>query len=331
MKRIDIIVPCYNEQEVITTFHRETDAIVSNIKDCAFTYIFVNDGSKDDTLILMRGLASTYPNVKYISFSRNFGKEAAMYAGLANSNGDYCIIMDADLQHPPSLIPSMIAGIDEGHDCVAAYRTTRTGEAKFRSFLSQNFYKINNKLTNVTMPYGAVDYRIMSRQMVNAIMAMPEAQRFSKGIFSWIGFDIKWIPYENVERTLGTTKWSMRGLAKYAIDGITAFSVAPLRLLSVMGMFISLAAFIYAFIILVKTLVFGIDSPGYASIIIIMLFLGGIVELSLGIIGEYLSRIYIESKQRPIYIEKESNIVNDRISKQANELSNVSINKKGEE
>ena len=308
MRIVDIIVPCYNEEEVIETFFTETEKIVTKIPDFSFNYLFVNDGSKDNTLQILRSLAKQYDKVKYISFSKNFGKEAAMFAGLENSRGDYVIIMDADLQHPPALIPQMTDAILEGHDCCAAYRTTRKGEACFRSFLSKSFYKLNNRLSNVELPYGAVDFRIMSRQMVDAIINLPETLRFSKGIFSWIGFDTKWIPYENVERTIGTTKWSLKGLFFYAIDGIASFSVAPLRLVSIMGASISVIAFIYALIIFIKTLCFGIDAPGYASLIIIVLFLGGIIELSLGIIGEYIARIFIESKGRPIYISKESNI-----------------------
>lgn len=308
MYTVDIIVPCYNEQEVLSTFYKETKKITETISDFDFTFIFVNDGSKDDTLLLMKGLAQTYDDVKYISFSRNFGKEAAMYAGLELSSGDYCIIMDADLQHPPKLIPQMTRSVLNGHDCCAAYRTDRKGEKKFRSFLSKEFYKINNKLTNVKLPYGAVDFRIMSRQMVQSILDMKEVQRFSKGIFSYIGYDIEWIPYENVERTLGTTKWNLRGLARYAIDGITAFSIAPLHLVSMMGLFISAAAIIYGIYLFIKTLVLGVDLPGYASTIILLLFLGGIIELSLGIIGEYIARIFMETKGRPIYILKETNI-----------------------
>ena len=220
--------------------------------------------------------------------------------------------MDADLQHPPALFPKLIEGIEEGHDCCAAYRTTRTGEKKIRSFFSQSFYKLNNKLTNTKMPYGAVDYRIMSRQMVDNIVALPEKERFSKGLFCWVGFDTKWIPYENIERTLGTTKWKFSGLVKYAMDAIVSFSVAPLRMLSVIGATISSLALLYGFYLLIKTLAFGKDLPGYASTIIILLFLGGIIELSIGIIGEYLARIFTEVKQRPIYIEKESNLDKDK-------------------
>lgn len=308
MKTVDIIVPCYNEQDVLTTFFKETDKIVSKIEGYSFRYLFVNDGSKDDTLLLLKGLAATYPYVNYISFSRNFGKEAGMYAGLENSTGDYAIIMDADLQHPPALIPQMIESVEKGHDCCAAYRTNRKGEKVIRSFFSRNFYKINNKLTNVKMPYGAVDFRIMSHQMVESIVSLSEVQRFSKGIFCWVGFDTEWIPYENVERTIGTTKWSFKGLTNYALDGILAFSVSPLKLLTVMGFSISLIAIFYAVFILIKTIIQGVDAPGYASTIIIVLMLGGIIEISIGVLGEYIARIYTEIKHRPVYIAKENTL-----------------------
>lgn len=308
MKTVDIIVPCFNEQEVLSKFYDVTNSIVEKIPDYSFRFIFVNDGSRDDTLLLMKGLKASHNNVEYISFSRNFGKEAAMYAGLEQSCGDYVIVMDADLQHPPALIPKMIEQINEGHDCCAAYRTTRTGEKPFRSFLSRQFYKLNNKLTNVQMPYGAVDFRIMSRQMIDAIVALPEVQRFSKGIFCYVGFDIVWIPYENVERELGTTKWRLKSLLNYAIDGITAFSVAPLHLVSMMGILISIIAIIYGLYIFAKTIILGVDLPGYASTVILLLLLGGIIELSLGIIGEYIARIFLQAKNRPIYIAKENTL-----------------------
>lgn len=306
MKTIDIIVPCYNEQEVLSTFYKTTQEIVQAIPDCSFHYIFVDDGSHDDTLLILKGLKATYESVDYISFSRNFGKESAMYAGLSNSQGDYVIVMDADLQHPPLLIPEMVKAVNEGFDCCAAYRTNRKGEAPIRSFLSRQFYKVNNMLTSVKMPYGAVDFRMMSRQMVDSIVAMSEAQRFSKGIFSYVGFETKWIPYTNVERTLGVTKWKLRSLLTYAIDGITSFSVAPLHMVSVMGVLLAVIAIFYGIYIFIKTLIFGVDMPGYASTVILLLFIGGLIELSLGIISEYLARIFIETKNRPIYIAKEN-------------------------
>lgn len=308
MKTVDIVVPCYNEEEGLEVFVETTNKYIDAIDGYRFRYILVDDGSRDRTFLVMRNLAKKYRNVKYISFSRNFGKEAAMYAGLQNSSGDYVIVMDADLQHPPAMIPDMIKGVEEGHDCCAARRTNREGESKIRSFFSRTFYKFNNKITDVKLPYGAVDFRIMSRQMVDAVLSLSEVQRFSKGIFSWVGFDTKWLPYENVERTIGTTKWSFWGLFKYAIDGITAFSVAPLRFISLLGLVISGLAFIYAVVVLLQTLIFGIDVPGYATTLIITLFLGGIIEFSVGILGEYIGRIYMESKDRPIYLTKSTNI-----------------------
>lgn len=308
MKTIDIIVPCYNEEEVLTSYYNETNKIVSAIEDCIFNFIFINDGSKDNTLVILRGLAASYDNVKYIALSRNFGKESAMYAGLKASKADYAIVMDADLQHPPTLIPKMIESVNNGHDCCAAYRINRKGEKKIRSFFSRKFYKFNNKLTDSQMPYGAVDFRIMSHKMIESIVSMEEVQRFSKGLFCWVGFDIEWIPYENVERTVGTTKWSFKSLTKYAMDGIFSFSVKPLKFLAVMGFIISGVAIVYAVYILIKTLALGIDLPGYASTMVILLFLGGIIELSIGVLGEYIARIFTEIKHRPIYIAKESNI-----------------------
>ena len=308
MKTVDIVVPCYNEEAVLQIFVETTDSYINKISGYKFRYILVDDGSRDKTFSVMRSLAKEHSNVKYISFARNFGKEAAMYAGLKNSSGDYVIVMDADLQHPPAMIADMIKGIEEGYDCCAARRTSRKGESKIRSFFSRNFYKFSNKITDVKMPYGAVDFRIMSRQMVDAVLSLSEVQRFSKGIFSWVGFETKWLPYENVERTIGTTKWSFWGLFKYAIDGITAFSVAPLRFISLLGLIISGLAFIYALIVLFQTLIFGIDVPGYATTLIITLFLGGIIEFSVGILGEYIGRIYMETKKRPIYLTKSTNI-----------------------
>ena len=307
-KNVDIIVPCYNEEEVLNLFYTETEKVVNSIDGYNFTYIFVDDGSKDNTLMSMIALAKEHNNVKYISFSRNFGKEAGMYAGLINSTGDYVIIMDADLQHPPALIPTMIKSVEAGHDCCAGRRTTRKGEAPIRSFFSRMFYKLNNKICDVDLVQGAVDYRIMTRQMVDSILELSEVQRFSKGIFSWVGFDTEWLPYKNVERSAGTTKWSFTGLFKYAVDGITAFSIAPLRMVTGMGFCISLFAFIYILITLIQTFVYGIDVPGYVTTLSAVLFLGGIIEFSLGILGEYIAHIYMEAKDRPIYITKTTNI-----------------------
>lgn len=307
MHTVDIVVPCYNEGAVLNIFFEETSKITDKINNYTFNYIFIDDGSSDDTLEVILSLAEKHEHIKYISFSRNFGKEAGMYAGLLSSSSDYVIIMDADLQHPPSLIPLMIEGIEEGYDCVAAKRTNRKGEARVRSLFSSSFYHLTNKLTDIKLVEGAVDYRIMSRQMVLAVLTLSETQRFSKGIFEWVGFKKKWIPYENVKRTIGKTKWSFKGLFKYAIDGITAFSVAPLRLVTGFGFFISVAAFIYIIITLIQTLIFGISVPGYVTTLSAVLFLGGIIEFSIGVLGEYIGHIYIETKNRPLFIIKTSN------------------------
>ncbi len=313
-KTIDIVVPCYNEEEVLEIFYNETKKITTTLTSYKFNFIFVDDGSRDKTLLIMLKLANEQQDVQYISFSRNFGKEAAMYAGLKYSSGDYVIVMDADLQHPPALFPRMLESIEAGHDCCAARRTTRKGEARIRSMFSRMFYRLSNKICDVELVQGAVDYRIMSRQMVDSILTLSEVQRFSKGIFTWVGFDTEWIPYENVERTVGKTKWSFTGLLKYAVDGITAFSITPLRLVTGMGFLISLAAFIYIVVTLIQTFVCGISVPGYVTILSAVLFLGGIIEFSIGILGEYIGHIYMEAKDRPIYIAKSTNIKKEGIN-----------------
>lgn len=310
MKTIDIVVPCYNEEEVLPEFVRVTNEVISTLPDYSFRYILVNDGSRDKTLLTMIKLAQEFENVKYISFSRNFGKEAAMYAGLEHTTADYVFVMDADLQHPPAMFPEMLKGIEEGHDCCALFREERKGDGgALRTGFSKLFFKLQNSMSSVKMPYGAVDYRVMSRQMVDAIVSMSEAQRFSKGLFCWVGFDTKWIPYENVERTIGTSSWSLFGLFKYAIDGITAFSVSPLKWLVIIGILMLLGAVGLLAYVIVRAILgeVGIISP----ILCGCLFIGGVLEVSLGIIGEYLGRIYIETKNRPIYIAKEKNIEKD--------------------
>ena len=304
MKTVDLVVPCYNEEEVIETFYRETDKVVSQIAGYRFYYILIDDGSKDKTFIKLKELSQNHSEVKYISFSRNFGKEAAIYAGLSHSTSDYVIVM--------------VRGIEEGYDCVAAMRVDRKGESKIRSFFSSQFYKLSNWMSDVKMAKGAVDFRIMTRQMVDSVLELSEVQRFSKGLFMWVGYNTKWIPYENVERTLGTTKWSFWGLFKYAIDGITSFSITPLRMVSALGFFICLIAFVYIIITLTQTLLFGIDVPGYVTLLCAVLFLGGIIEFSLGILGEYISRIYVETKNRPIYIVRQTNILQDSDSSEKN-------------
>ena len=308
MKTVEVVVPCYNEEAMLNMFYVESEKIYKTIDGYSFSYIFVNDGSRDKTYPILKDLAGKHDNVKFISFSRNFGKEAAMYAGLCNTTADYVIVMDADLQHPPALVPEMIKQIEAGYDCCAALRTSRKGESKIKSFFSGMFYKFSNRFTDVQLVQNAVDFRIMSRQMVDNIVKLSEVQRFSKGIFEWVGFETSWIPYENVERIAGETKWSFKSLFKYAITGITSFSITPLRFLTCFGLVISVVAFLLIVFTLIRKLAVGIDVSGYASLLIAVLFLGGIIELSLGILGEYIANIYLEAKDRPIYIIQDTNI-----------------------
>ncbi|MBQ2677147.1 MAG: glycosyltransferase family 2 protein [Clostridia bacterium] len=316
MKTVDLIVPCYNESEMIDLFYERTTEVVSKIAGYKFNFIFIDDGSADDTLAKIINLAENHSDVKYISFSRNFGKEAGMYAGLKASTGDRVAVIDADLQHPPELIETMLKAIDEeGYDSCSARRVSREGEPKLRSALSRLFYKIINKMSDVEIVDGAVDFRMMSREMVDAVISLPEVQRFSKGIFCWVGFKTKWIEFKNVARVAGQTSWSMWGLFKYAIEGITAFSTFPLRIASIMGVLISSASFIYLMFVLIKTLAFGDPVQGYASTIVILLFIGGITILALGIIGEYLAKMYIETKRRPVFITRKTNIKDEKNEK----------------
>ncbi len=317
MNSVDIIVPCYNEAEGLSFFYDECKAVLDNTSGYRFRFILVDDGSSDDTLPIIQALAKKNRDVTYISFSRNFGKEAAMFAGLKHSTADLVVIMDADLQHPPEMIPAMLEGIEEGYDCCAARRLNRNGERGLSSLFSSLFYHISNRLTDIKLPQNAVDYRMMTRQMVDAILQLSESDRFSKGIFAWVGFDTKWLPYENVERQLGTTKWSFRKLVSYAISGISSFSVAPLHFVTDMGFTISGAAFIYIIATLIKTFITGIDVPGYTTTLCALLLLGGIIELSLGILGEYISKIYTEAKDRPLYIIKQTNLTDSGSSKNA--------------
>ena len=308
MKTIDLVVPCFNEEEGLEHFVLETNKVIDTLPDYSFRYILVNDGSRDKTYLIMKQLATRFRNVKYISFSRNFGKEAAMYAGLQHATADYVVVMDADLQHPPQVFPQMIEALEkEGYDCCATKREEREGESFFRGFFSKLFFKISNKLTDVKNPYGAMDYRMMTQQMVRSIVELGEVQRFSKGIFSWVGFNTKWISFKTVDRELGTSTWKFSSLFKYAIDGITCFSVAPLRFTAVMGAIIFFISLIYIIITLIQTLFFFFITPGYVTTLCAVLFLGGITEMSIGILGEYIGRIYLEAKDRPIYITKFSN------------------------
>ena len=313
MDKISVIVSCYNEEESLPLFYEEMERVrKQDFENINFEYIFVNDGSKDKTLEEMKGLADQDEKVKYISFSRNFGKEAAMYAGLETATGDYVTLMDADLQDPPAILRKMYDIIkNEGYDCVGTRRVTRKGEPPIRSFFARVFYRMINKMSDVEMVDGARDYRLMTKQMVNAIISMKEYNRYSKGIFSFVGFKTKWLEYENIERVAGETKWSFWKLFKYAIEGITAFSTVPLILSSVIGLIFCLVSFLLIIIIVIKTLIYGDPTSGWPSMVCIMFLIGGIQLFSLGIIGQYLSKAYLEIKQRPIYIVKETNIKKD--------------------
>ncbi|MCR5485453.1 MAG: glycosyltransferase family 2 protein [Clostridiales bacterium] len=310
MKTIDLIVPCYNEAEVLPLFYNEVCAVAGNTPDFSFRFIFINDGSRDKTLDEILTFAQNDERVKYISFSRNFGKEAAMLAGMKYSSGEYVCIIDADLQHSPWMIPEMLRSLEneQQYDVAAARRTDRTGEAKFKSAFSAAFYSVINKMSSVEIPESAQDFRVMRRKVVDAIISMPEYNRFSKGIFSWVGFNTKWFEHENVERAAGTTKWSFMSLLKYAFDGIIGFSVAPLKIALTSGIIISSIGVIYAIYTIIKTLILGPDVKGYPSIICAVMILGGLILLALGIIGEYLARIYLEVKNRPIFIVDKTNI-----------------------
>ena len=308
MKKIlSIIVPCYNEEQALPFFYQEIDKVSKELKELNFELIFVNDGSKDKTLEVLKEYHKKDKRVRYISFSRNFGKEAAMYAGLEHSKGDYVTIMDADLQDPPSLLKEMYHLVsEEGYDCVGTRRVTRKGEPPIRSFCARLFYKIINRLSKVEMVDGARDYRFMSRKMVNAILELKEYNRYSKGLFSFVGFKTKWLEYENINRVAGETKWSFWKLFIYALDGIIAFSTVPLVLSAVFGLVFCLISFIMIIAIIVKTLVYGDPVSGWPSLVCIIFLCSGVQLFCMGIIGQYLSKTYLETKRRPIYIIGES-------------------------
>ena len=308
MEKISVVVSCYNEEKALPLFYKEIERVrkqdFENIVD--FEYIFVNDGSKDKTLDIIKQLRAIDDKVRYVSFSRNFGKEAAMFAGLEASTGDYVTLMDADLQDPPVLLKQMYdAIINEGYDSVGTRRVTRKGEPPIRSFFARMFYKIINKMSDIEMVDGARDYRLMKRQVVDAIISLKEYNRYSKGLFSFVGFNTKWIEYENVERVAGETKWSFWKLFKYAIEGITAFSTTPLIFASVLGIIFCVISFLAIIFIIVRTLIYGDPTSGWPSLVCIIVFVSGIQLFSVGVIGQYLSKTYLEVKKRPIYIIKE--------------------------
>ena len=307
---VSIIIPCYNEEAALPYFMeaiQTTEAEMTAAYGCGFELLFVNDGSRDGTLSVLRWFAKETPNVRYLSFSRNFGKEAAMYAGLREARGDYVVIMDADLQHPPAMLPEMYEGLQSGeYECVAARRESRKGEPPIRSFFARCFYKLINRISDTEIVDGACDFRMMTRQMVDAIVSMGEYNRFSKGIFGWVGFRTKWLPYENVERVAGETKWSFWKLLLYSLQGIVGFSTVPLAIASVLGILLCVVSFLMVVYIIVKTLLFGDPVSGWPSLACMVMFMGGIQLLCMGILGQYLAKTYLETKHRPIYILAET-------------------------
>ncbi len=307
MDLISIVVPCYNEQEALPEFYKEINKVIQDMNNVSFEMIFIDDGSKDKTLSMLKYLCKRDKRVRFISFSRNFGKEAGMLAGLEAAKGDYVAIMDVDLQDPPSLLPQMYETVKSGeYDCVATRRTTRKGEPPIRSFFARMFYKIINKMSDTEIVDGARDFRLMCRRMVDAIIAMKEYNRFSKGIFGWVGFKTKWLEYVNVERVAGETKWSFWKLFKYSMEGIMAFSTTPLYLSSIMGFVVCVITFIMACFYAIKKIVFGDPTAGFPTLVCIIIFLGGVQLIGIGVVGMYLSKTYLETKNRPVYIIKET-------------------------
>lgn len=308
-KLISLIIPCYNEEAGLGILYKALTEVSAKMSEYDFEYLFINDGSKDSTLDLITEFADGDPRVKYISFSRNFGKEAAMYAGFCNAKGDYVTVMDSDMQDPPSLLPQMAEILEQGeYDSVATRRVTRAGEPPVRSFFARAFYKIINRISDANVVDGARDFRLMRREMVDTIVSMGEANRFSKGIFGWIGFKTYWLSYENVERAAGETKWSFWKLFKYAIDGMVNFSQAPLMISAWVGFFFVLVSLLAIVFVFVRKLVYGGSVEGWASLVCIMLFIAGVQLFCMGVMGSYLAKIYQESKRRPHYIVGKTNI-----------------------
>ena len=309
MEKVTLVVPCYNEEEVLPYFYEEFCRVAKQLSDYIVEVIFIDDGSKDQTLSVVKKFSEKDARVKYLSFSRNFGKEAAIYAGFQYADGEYVAMLDADLQDPPSLLPKMLQAIkEEGYDSVATRRVSRKGEPPVRSFFARCFYKLMNKISTAEIMDGARDYRLMTRQFKDAILEISEYNRFSKGIFGWVGFKTKWIEFENVERKAGETKWSFWKLFKYSLEGIIGFSTAPLAMVSMLGVGVCMIAFLFLLFILVKTICFGDPVAGWPSMACIILMLGGIQLLCMGILGMYLSKTYLETKKRPIYICGETNL-----------------------
>lgn len=311
MELISIIVPCYNEEESVPIFYETMSEVSSRMNEkygVVFEYIFVDDGSSDKTLQIVKALAEDDDRVKYISFSRNFGKEAALLAGLEHASGELTAVMDADLQDPPELLEEMYAAIkEEGYDCAAARRTSRKGEPPVRSFFAKLFYKLINKISNAEITDGARDYRLMKRYVVDAILSLKEYNRFSKGIFGWVGFKTKWIEYKHTDRAAGQTKWSFWKLLLYSIDGIVAFSTVPLSIAAFVGILFCFVAFVMILVIIIKTVIWGDPVAGYPSTVCILFLVSGVQMFTIGILGQYISKSYMETKHRPHYIIRETN------------------------
>lgn len=306
MDTITIVVPCYNEEKAIPYFYEEIQRVKKLMPEVKLELLLVDDGSKDGTLKQFHTLKEKDASVKYISFSRNFGKEAAIYAGLEKAKGDYVAIMDADLQDPPALLPQMYDALTkEGYDSAATRRVTRKGEPSIRSFFARKFYKLMNKISDVELMDGARDFRLMNRKYVDALLSLKEYNRFSKGLFGWVGFKTKWIEFENVERVAGETKWSFWKLFKYSVEGIVAFSEAPLYIASYLGALMSVVGFLAMIFIIIRQLLFHNSAYGWASMVCIIILIGGIQLLCIGILGLYFSKMYLETKRRPIYIASE--------------------------
>lgn len=313
MDKISVVVPCWNEEEALPIYYREMSRVMENMnretdqETVDFELIFVDDGSTDGTYRIMKELNQRDARCRYLSFSRNFGKEAAIYAGLKAAEGDYVAVMDVDLQDPPRLLPDMYRILkEEAYDSVATKRSDRTGEPRIRSFLSESFYKFVNRISKTEIVNGARDYRLMNRKMVDAVLDMSEYNRFSKGIFGWVGFRTKWLEFENVERSAGETKWSLKKLFCYSMEGITGFSVAPLSLASIIGVLFCGLSFLMILVIIVRTLAWGDPVSGWPSLACIIFMVSGVQLLCTGIVGQYLSKTYLETKHRPIFILKDS-------------------------
>ncbi len=305
-REISIVVPCYNEAPALPHLYTELTALKQKLPGVSFEFVLVDDGSTDGTRDVIRDLSQNDADVRYVFFSRNFGKEAALLAGLEAARGKYVAVMDADLQDPPSLLPEMYSVVKSGdYDCAATRRVSRKGEPLIRSFFARSFYRLMSKISDAHIVDGARDYRLMSRRMVDAILSLKEYNRFSKGIFSWVGFETRWFEYQNIERVAGETKWSFWKLFLYSLEGITAFSTAPLIFASVMGMLFCLIAFITICVVVIKTLLWGDPVAGYPSLLSIILFIGGVQLFAVGILGQYLAKTYLETKKRPVYIIKE--------------------------